>query len=394
MDFENEDRSLLQQLDSLLNSSNQSWLFGAGTSVDSGIPLMGALTERVIAKAALDKKTNDSDALVGIREELDKCCHIEHFLSHIADRLAIAERSRNKEICFGSTKFDVKTVEQFHQRLLASIAETVRWGYVAGDGKKVPEQIGSADNPIVTIENQVKFVRAVFEHRQKNVSERRRPIKLFTTNYDTLLEDALAMECISYWDGFEGGAVGFRSFRFGDIEPGSGIRAQVVKLHGSIDWHLGSDGKVWRVRDSDSYPDKTTHVLIYPQSTKYVATQRDPFASQFDLLRRSLSGREENLFAICGYSFGDEHINQEIQLAMEQAKNKTTILAFAPNRNRKLTEWAKSSWNKRLYVITEDGVYVGGEGPYVKPPNKTKRDWWKLQGVTKLLLNGPEACTK
>ncbi len=389
MDLENGSSDVLQQLDSLLSSSNQSWLFGAGTSLDSGIPLMGALTEQVIARS---KEGDDANALKGIREELDPHCHIEHILSHIADRRAIAERCKNKEICFGTATFDLASLEEFHRRLLCSIAETVRWGYVAADGEEKPETVGTFSDPIVTIDNQIAFIRAVFCHRQKNVSERRRPIRIFTTNYDTLIEDALAMECIPYWDGFEGGAVGFRSFRFGESDPTTGIRAQVVKLHGSIDWHLGNDGRIWRVRDSDRYPEKTSRVLIYPQSTKYVATQRDPFASQFDLLRRSLSSREENLFAICGYSFGDEHINQEIQLAMEQTGNKTTLLAFAWQMNDVLRSWASSVWCKRLYVISETGVFVGGDGPFAKPSEDRKLDWWKIQGVTRLLQSGPEAC--
>ena len=35
------DNDSLKQLDDLLSASNQSWLFGAGISLDAGIPLMG-----------------------------------------------------------------------------------------------------------------------------------------------------------------------------------------------------------------------------------------------------------------------------------------------------------------------------------------------------------------
>ena len=178
MDLDNGSSDVLRQLDSLLSSSNQSWLFGAGTSLDSGVPLMGPLTEQVIARTT---DTNDKEALKGIRDELDDHCHIEHILSHIADRRAIAERCKNKEVCFGKTQFDLVSLEEFHRRLLCSIAETVRWGYSAGNGKEQPERIGTANAPIVTIDNQTDFVRAVFGHRQKNVSDRRRPVKLFTT---------------------------------------------------------------------------------------------------------------------------------------------------------------------------------------------------------------------
>src|SRR3546814_3354041 len=83
-----------------------------------------------------------------------------------------------------------------------------------------------------------------------------------------------------------------------------------MKLHGSIDWILGDEGDVWRVRDTDIYPRRNGSVLIYPQSTKYVATQRDPFAAQFSMLRGLLGSSSELVLAVCGYSFGDEHINR------------------------------------------------------------------------------------
>jgi hypothetical protein len=107
----------------------------------------------------------------------------------------------------------------------------------------------------------------------------------------------------------------------------------VIKLHGSIDWHLGEDDRVWRVRDGDLYPKKISRVLIYPQSTKYLATQRDPFAAQFDLFRRALGAREENVLATCGYSFGDEHINQEIELALQRLRTKQQ---FSPLRRKSI----------------------------------------------------------
>src|SRR3546814_7767859 len=102
-------------------------------------------------------------------------------------------------------------------------------------------------------------------------SDLRRPIHFFTTNYDTLLEDALALGCYRYWDGFTGGAVAFREQQFGRAAPSDGLRAKVMKLHGSIDWILGDEGDVWRVRDTDIYPRRNGSVLIYPHSTKYVA---------------------------------------------------------------------------------------------------------------------------
>ena len=295
---------------------------------------------------------------------------------------------------FDGAVLSVEDLDSLHQRVLTWIAETIRWGYKPAKPDGSPEEIGTHEKRIVAIDQHLEFVSALFNRSQAGIAERRRAVRVFTTNYDTLLEDALALGGFSYWDGFSGGAVAYRSHRYGDEEPNLRDRAHVIKLHGSIDWHLGEDDRVWRVRDGDLYPKKTSRVLIYPQSTKYLATQRDPFAAQFELLRRTLGAREENVLATCAYSFGDEHINQEIELAIQRPENKTTLLAFAQKLNPTLERWRMGSWGKRIYVITEDGLYVGSDGPHSPPTGAAKRDWWTFSGVTKILSSGAEACAE
>jgi len=380
----------IKQLDELLATSNQSWLFGAGISFNAGIPLMWPLTERVFSLAESEGEPNDKTVLEFLRDELPDDCHIEHILSQLGDYRTIAERSKNSEATFGEVILELPELDALHQRILSWIAETVRWGYKAAVGD-MPETVGSRDNPIVTVTEHKAFVSALFNRTHAGIAERRRAVRLFTTNYDTLLEDGLALEGFPYWDGFSGGSVAFRSHRYGDEEPQSLNRAHVVKLHGSIDWHLGDDDQVWRVRDGDGYPETTSRVLIYPQSTKYLASQRDPFSAQFDLFRRCLSSREENVLATCGYSFGDEHINQEIELALQRPENKTTILAFISKTNSILESWCNAAWGRRVYVISEDGVFAGPNGPEAPPPAGAKHTWWTFAGVTGVLNNGAES---
>jgi len=382
----------LAQLDNLLAADNQSWLLGAGISCDAGIPLMGPLTERVFARAKIDGEPNDLTVLECIKGQLSDNSHIEHILSQLSDHRAIADRSKDKHVKFGGVTLSVHDLDTLHQRILTWIAETIRWGYKPKQKDGTPEVIGTQEERIVTIHNHSAFVSALFNRSQAGVAERRRAVKLFTTNYDTLLEDALALGGFSYWDGFSGGAVAYRSHRYGDEEPNFLYRAHVIKLHGSIDWHLGKDNRVWRVRDGDIYPNKISRVLIYPQSTKYLATQRDPFAAQFDLFRQALGVREENVLATCGYSFNDEHINQEIELALQRPENKTTLLAFTPEMNQILERWRKEPWGKRVYVIAQDGLYVGTHDPHSTPATGKIHGWWKFGGVTKILNSGAEAC--
>ncbi|MDR4494721.1 MAG: SIR2 family protein [Nitrospirales bacterium] len=332
------DTDCLKQLDNLLAAGDQSWLFGSGISFAANIPLMGPLTARVFAMADEDEDKGAKEVLDAVKAMLPENSHIEHILSHLVDFAAIAERSKDKSILVGETRLELDQLQDLHAKVLKWISETIRWGFVP----KIlddAEKIGSRENTIVTVAGHIEFLKALFNRNQQGIEERRRAVRFFTVNYDTLLEDALALGCFSHWDGFTGGAVAYRSHRYGQNEPDSGYRAHVIKIHGSIDWHLGPDERVWRVRDVDGYPERKGRVLIYPQFTKYLATQRDPFAAQFDLFRRALGSGRENVLAVCGYSFGDEHINQEIELALQRPENKTTILAFSRSLCEVLDNW-------------------------------------------------------
>jgi hypothetical protein len=386
------DKDCLKQLDNLLAAGDQSWLFGAGVGVESNVPAMGPLTTRVLARAVADSNKVCGDVLGAAKSELPDDSHIEHILSHLVDFAAIADRSKTQKAQVGGKQFKLDDLRAVHEQVLRWIAETIRWGFVPKAGAK-EEQVGSYDKPIVKVALHSDFVSALFNRSQAGVEDRRRAVRLFTTNYDTLFEDALALGCITYWDGFSGGALAFRSHRFGQAEPDSDYRALLVKMHGSIDWQLGADDRVWRVRDNDLYPERRAPVLIFPQFTKYLATQRDPFAAQFDLFRRALGANGENVLVICGYGFGDEHVNKEIEIALERPDNKTTILAFSRDLNEVLGRWQRSRWAKRLYVMTESGLFVGAEGPHFAPPEGKQLDWWKFSGVTRILNNGAEACT-
>lgn len=381
---------LREQLDRHLASPHQSWLFGAGISKNANIPLMIPLTERVLS---FERESAHKTVLDALRAELPENAHVEHLLSHLGDYAALAERSRNKKTRVADAEVSLADLSAAHAKLLSDIARIIRWGYQ-------PETKASGDvrQAITNVAEHARFVSVLFNTTQAGLRERRGPVHLFTTNYDTLLEDALALAGVPCWDGFSGGAVAFRSHRFGDSIDASGHRAVLVKLHGSIDWQQGDDGHVWRVRDGDTYPTTASRVLIYPQATKYRATQRDPFAAQFELFRRALNSPSDNTFAVCGYSFGDEHINQEIELAMARPESRTTLLAFCVEGSTALPEtlsrWRASRWAERLFCITERGLYVGDKGPYFAPKEGETHDWWTFDGVTRLLRDGAEGCIR
>lgn len=384
------DDELFLQVEEHLKCSEQSWLLGAGISFDAKLPLMYPLTNKVKKDIKVSHKKLYDDIITPLFEELPEQCHIEHVLSHLGDYAALAERNKEKKTAIRGEEIELSTLEEAHNTILESISNVIRCGYVEGCDEKADEE-GTLSEPIVDIESHLEFIDTLFNHTSAGVHERRKTVNIFTTNYDTLLEDALALNKVPYWDGFDGGAVAHRTQRYGEPAPANGQRANLIKMHGSIDWFLCDKGYVWRVRDNDRYPKADRRVLIYPQATKYIATQQDPFSSQFDLFRKSLNSRQSNTLAVCGYSFGDDHINNEIEFALSKEENKTVLLAFLECRDNMpecLEKWRSSSFGSRVIIASLRGLYVGDQGPF-----KRKDDddyWWTFEGVTSVLKNGCE----
>ena len=71
---------------------------------------------------------------------------------------------------------------------------------------------------------------------------------------------------------------------------------------------------------------------IYPQATKYIKTQKDPFAALFSEMRSAINSGGQNVLITCGYSFNDEHINSEIEHCLNDVNNKTTVVAFTDEK--------------------------------------------------------------
>lgn len=382
---------IAEQFEKALNSPKQTWLLCAGISFRANIPLMIPLTKRVLYLARKKTFVGEADILAVINEiedDIDKNAHIEIFLTHLADLISMSMRARDKEAQVGKIKASFETLSTLHNGLLELISSTIRWGYRAElDGE--PELVGTSEKPIVTIDEHLNFIDAIFKKNQAGLENIRNTIEFFTTNYDTLIEDALALQKIPYDDGFVGGGIGFWAGY--ESEEYHKTKARVVKLHGSIDWVAPKDdaSQLLRTRFSDIYPRTKNAVVIYPQSTKYINTQLDPFSALFNRFRQNLSGGAERILLICGYSFGDEHINDDIEYAMSKKNSRLTMVAFSQEIDglpKQLETWRKTAWGERIYIASDKGLYHGDLGPFWGGENG--KDWWTFSGVTELLSNG------
>ena len=232
-DFE----SMLENLNQHLSSNRQSWLFGAGISCDANIPLMSPLTDRVKAIATEANNDKNKEIYESLISDLETEAHVEHYLSHLGDLIALAERSKEKCASINGSNFNQQELRSLYSAIVEAIGITVRYGYKKNGANEV---IGSLDKPIVDIDSHINFLKALFRTRVNLTS--RSNITFFTINYDTLLEDAMALEKIMVIDGFSGGAMGYwnPSKEFG-TEITSSNQYHLYKLHGSVDWHRNND---------------------------------------------------------------------------------------------------------------------------------------------------------
>ncbi|MET4632925.1 SIR2 family protein [Kaistia defluvii] len=384
-----------RQLDMHLRAPRQVWLTGAGISFEAGLPLMFPLTDRIFQLLEKDESGGGTrDLIKMISDDLPIDLHIEHVLSHFGDLIALAERSKDKKAAIGTIRVHKIALQDAHHTILRHIRDILRWGYRPANDVE-PEQIGNKEKPIVNIEHHRRFIRSLYKVNRAGLDDRRDAVHFVTTNYDTLLEDALALELVPYGDGFVGGAIASWDEQALELsQQNSRTRALITKLHGSIDWYRsGAEaGRVFRVRHDDLYPDRSNangNVVIYPQSTKYMATREDPFGFLFERFRRLLANNRQQVLFTCGYSFGDDHIDAIIEQSLLHPDNKTTLVAFSKSRNAKLQRWGSSSAGNRIFVITEDGLYRGPDGPFFGATSSgAKRDWWSFSGATSFLEDG------
>jgi hypothetical protein len=147
-------------------------------------------------------------------------------------------------------------------------------------------------------------------------TSRQFPVEIFTLNYDVLFEMAFETERISLFDGFVGS---YRPFFLPDslrrIENAPGANwVRLWKMHGSVTWRREKD-RDGRLRIVRGEPNDSGEMIL-PSFHKYDESRQQPYAAFMDRLTRFLD-QDDALLVTCGFSFGDEHINNVIFSAIE-----------------------------------------------------------------------------
>lgn len=187
---------------------------------------------------------------------------------------------------------------------------------------------------------------------------RTQPVEIFTTNYDILLETALEAERVPAFDGFVGCNRPFfchESLTRPEAAPGAAW-TRLWKIHGSINWRLDTVRGRVRVIRTDPHNEGE---MILPSHHKYDESRKQPYSALLERLGRVLD-RDDAILFVCGYSFGDDHINAIIFDALE-AKRRPHVVALQfidPEPDGVLAERASRYLN--LMVLGPRFAHIGG----------------------------------
>lgn len=149
-------------------------------------------------------------------------------------------------------------------------------------------------------------------------------VQLFTTNYDTLFEQAANEGGFVIIDGFSFTHPREFSGRYFDFDivhrEKTRIKQeesfvskvfQLYKLHGSLNWERNSDNKIIQRENTDE------PLIIYPASEKYESSYEQPYFEMMSRFQQALR-KEETLLIVIGFGFQDKHIQNVIIEAVAQ----------------------------------------------------------------------------
>ncbi len=345
--------------------------------------------------------------LFGAGTSLPKIPTTNEMMEEIENNLCENHQQAIQEIKSEVISYNIET-------LLSNIEQKIQ--IIAG-GKLNGLDVGGFESLRDTIKNEIKSkVSVSIEESLKDslhydfaewigLANRKYSVEIFTTNYDYLLEQGLEEANIPFYDGFTGSYNPF--FNADSVEDMEFIPKQTKlwKMHGSLGWHYDPKNRKICRKSSDN-----NEILIYPSTLKYDESRKQPYIALIDRLTNFLK-KSDTLLITCGYSFGDEHINERIITALNSNdsghvialyydieknngdKNCSLVNGHSPiklaNKNKKISIYGR----KRAVIGGQLGEWQLKQKPnendmgindYFKGDSEEKNGEWK--GIGELML--------
>ena len=325
----------LQQI-LISDSKRLGFLFGAGTSMAckkganncSQIPGVRKMTEMVIDEIT---EKNFRMALGQIKEELETE-KVDFQLEYVLSSIIQKEQVVGKEKLCGLKKTEF---EALRKKIESAIIDIV----------SVHEKRDSFIKELVHGD----FILWV------NHAARKNPTEIFTTNYDYLFELAFEFHNVNYFDGFVGSFEPFFSPSLVEDLRSLPEYHKLWKLHGSLGWAYDDKNRKIIRRDQ-----KEKAIIVFPNILKYDNSKKQPYVSFIDRLTKFVRA-DDSVLIICGYSFGDQHINEAILTSLEKAKASHVIGLYCDDfsENSPVSKLARKQPKLSIYGMRS--AVIGGK---------------------------------
>lgn len=197
-------------------------------------------------------------------------------------------------------------------------------------------------------------------------------VKLFTTNYDTLFEQAAQKEGIIVIDGFSYTFPRtFNSFYFDyDFirrdesnlmnEPDYVEKVvQLYKLHGSVDWEKNQKNEIIKKENTEK------PLMIYPRRDKYEQSYEAPYFEMFSRFQFELRKRNTLLITI-GFSFNDKHIRTMVENALINNPDFNILIVDYDINNESFDFFKQRAINGYENIMLYETTFQGFANIYMK----------------------------
>ncbi|MBX5621720.1 SIR2 family protein [Pseudomonas aeruginosa] len=206
-------------------------------------------------------------------------------------------------------------------------------------------------------------------------------LNIVTTNYDRLAEYACDQGRIHHYTGFTHGF--FRQLA-PPTEITSARRANIWKVHGSLDWFQSPLEDTVALSNNQGIPDNYQPQIVTPGTQKYQKTHMEPFRSIINNADQAIN--EAGSYLCIGYGFNDEHIQPKLMVKCVRQKTPITIITYT------LSESAKNlilDGKAQNYLAIERGETDGQSIVYSsldKSPLTVEKNIWSLEGYLSLIM--------
>ena len=197
-------------------------------------------------------------------------------------------------------------------------------------------------------------------------------VKVFSLNYDPLIERAAEVAMVRVSDGFLGIEHAYFAPEVFDERIGR-IRGthkgrqfdetvkpiHLLKLHGSLGWYECPEQGIRRCAYGSALPNGAKRLMVPPQRRKAVDTMLPPYSALWSAFRGCLSHDATPIhrLACLGYGFGDEHVNACIDAAL--ARTDFTLLIFTKEMPN--AAWDRWSMKRNVVVVTKTRCALMGK---------------------------------